>query len=85
VKTSAVNRLWMSWATDVSIQHYKKGNRDLDRPGVIVVASNPDYLSSYRTLKGALDADGDGDIDSDDERSYKKLASTFASMKYLNP
>jgi hypothetical protein len=38
----------MSSATDVSIQHYKKGNRDLDRPGVIVVASNPDYLGSYR-------------------------------------
>lgn len=72
-------------ATDVSILHYRKGNRDLNRPDVIVVASNPDYLGSYRTIKGALDADGDGDIDSDDERIYKKLASTFASMKYLKP
>lgn len=70
---------------DVSIMHYKKGNRDLSNPDFLVRATNPDSRGMYRTITSAIDADGDKDIDRDDELIYRSLATSFLSMKNLLP
>ncbi|WP_455827070.1 hypothetical protein [Pseudomonas graminis] len=70
---------------EVVIAHYQKGNTSLSSPDFIVTASNPDSLGRYRHIKDSLDADGDGDIDKDDELIYKQLATSFASMRDLEP
>lgn len=70
---------------DVSIKHYSKGNRDLSNPDFIVKATNPDSLGRYRTIIDTIDADGDKDIDKNDELIYRNLATSFLSMKNLLP
>ncbi|MBF6041228.1 hypothetical protein H8F22_20305 [Pseudomonas sp. P154a] len=70
---------------DVNIMHYKKGNRDLKNPDFIVKASNRDSYGRYRTVIDTIDADGDKDIDKDDELIYRNLATSFSSMENLLP
>ncbi|WP_415758467.1 hypothetical protein [Pseudomonas sp. LT1P18] len=69
--------------TDVSILHFRLGNTDLQNPDFTVTATNPDTFGSYRTIKDAIDADGDEDVDKDDELIYRKIATSFASMRDL--
>ncbi|WP_432754244.1 hypothetical protein [Pseudomonas sp. WMBT8] len=72
---------------DVNIMHFNKGNRDLTRPDFTVTAANPDQYWSYRSIiaTSRKDADGDGDIDLDDDLIYRRLATSFASMRNLKP
>lgn len=72
-------------STDVSILHFKPGNTDIYNPDFTVIATNPDKFGSYRTIKDSIDADGDQDIDKDDDLIYRKIASSFASMRDLQP
>ena len=71
--------------TDIDILHFKPGNTDISAPDYVVTATNPDHLGSYRKINNPLDADGDGDIDNNDNLIYRRLATSFASMKDLRP
>ena len=71
--------------TDIDILHFKPGNTDISAPDYVVTATNPDRFRNYRTIKNPIDADGDGDVDSDDSLIYRKLATSFASMRDLRP
>ena len=71
--------------TDIYILHFKPGNTDISAPDYVVTATNPDRFRNYRTIKNPIDADGDGDVDSDDSLIYRKLATSFASMRDLRP
>ncbi|RLU09868.1 hypothetical protein CS078_00185 [Pseudomonas prosekii] len=71
--------------TDVSILHFKPGNRSIHLPDFTVTATGVDALGRYLEIKQTIDADGDGDIDKDDELIYRRIASSFASMRDLLP
>lgn len=70
---------------DVSILHFKPGNNDIHNPDFTVTASDPGALGIYRKIENAIDADGDHDVDKDDELIYRRIASSFASMRDLQP
>ncbi|WLD64996.1 MULTISPECIES: hypothetical protein [Pseudomonas] len=71
--------------TDIEILHFKDGNNIISAADFIVTVTNPDRYGKYREVKDLIDADGDGDADSNDRLIYRKLATSFASMKDPRP
>lgn len=71
--------------TDIEILHFKDGNNIISAADFIVTVTNPDRYGKYREVKDLIDADGDGDADSNDRLIYRNLATSFASMTDPRP
>lgn len=71
--------------TDIEILHFKDGNNIISAADFIVTVTDPDRYGKYRKVKDLIDADGDGDADSNDRLIYRTLATSFASMTDPRP
>ena len=65
---------------DVNIDLFKVANSDLTHPDSVVTVTGYDK-GLYKKVTGSTDADGDNDIDLDDEFIFRKIAGSFASMR----
>ena len=68
---------------DVNIGLFNVANSDLTRPDSVVTVTGYDK-GLYKKVMGSTDADGDNDIDLDDEFIFRKIAGSFASMREFN-